>query len=179
MNNIIELERAINNNINQFKISGEVDLAPGTNHLIQSISHRETGDLIVYTNKVFLSDASMTNSLIEFINDHLLLEGNVRRMLIITPSKLGCGKLRELIEANGVHNISVYYTSVMTTNFVIEKKNVLFGVENLLEHSNVNCPSVTIKDKESRKYFIEYIKKLIKYANPIIKHTFDEELLQS
>ena len=122
----------IRNNINQFLLKETVKIAPSTNHLIQSISHKETGDLIVYTNKIYLSQNRISNSFVSFVYKHLIGDGTkIRRMIIITPSQSGCMKLKEVIETQGFTNISVYLTAISTTNFVVEKKNVLFGVENL------------------------------------------------
>lgn len=169
----------IQNNINQFDIKGTVKLAPATNHLIQSISHKETGDLIVYTNKLFESEQSFSNSLVEFIKNHMFENDiPIRKMLIISPSINGCEKLKKLIGKYGFPNISVYHTKIITTNYIIEKRNVLFGVENFLEHSKTNCPSVTIRDAKVREVFIDYTTKLLKQSSTVIVgNTFDKDLL--
>lgn len=169
----------IKNNINQFIINGTVKLAPATNHVIQSIFHEETGDLIVYTNRVFPSEKSFSNNLVDFIKYHMHEEGRpTRRLLIITPSFNGSHYLKRVIDENGFENVSVYLTKIITTNYIIEKKNVLFGVENFLEHSSTNSPSVTIIDSQCRSFFVNYSKELLKQSIPIVKHSFDEEMFR-
>ena len=166
----------IKNNINQFEVKGKVMVAPATNHLIQSISHKETGDLIIYTNRIFLSNEKSTNSFIDFVLNHLIKED--RRILIISPSKNDCEELRMVVEENLFDCVSIYYTNVFTTNYVIEKNNVLFGGENFLEHSATNCPSFTIKDGTCRQLFIKYSNELFSQSYPVVKHDFDRILLK-
>ena len=167
----------IRNNINQYAVKGIVKIAPATNHLIQSITHKQTGDLIVYTNKIYLSK-SKSNGFVVFVRNHMIGDGKkVRRMIIITPSASGCNKLKEVIEEQGFDNISVYLTKISTTNYVVEKKNVLYGVENFIEHSNYNCPSFTITDDNCRRAFIIYTRELLLESTPVIKHAFDRELI--
>ena len=131
--------------------------------------------MVFYTNRIFLSEDKFTNSFVDFVNNHLVREE--RRLLIITPSQDGCRKLKQIIEENGFDCISVYLTKIITTNYVIEKNNVLFGVENLLEHSNTNSPSLTIKDIECRRVFINYSRELINSSVGIVTHDFDKSLL--
>ena len=159
---------------NQFEVKGKVSMAPGLNHLIQSISHKETGNLIVYTNRIFLSEGK-SNSLVDFWCDHIVKEG--RKMIIITPSTDGCRKLKEKIDDLKLDCVSVYLTEIITSNFVIEKNNVLFGVENLIEHIKTNSPSFTIKDSACRRYFVDYAKEVIKESKAIVSHDFDDLLL--
>lgn len=165
------------NNINQFKIDGVVELAPATNHVIQSISHKETGDLIIYTQFICASENSSKNNLVNFVKRHMHKDGmSIRKLLIITPSSVGCDYLKKVINENNFRNVSVYKTSVVTTNFIIEKKKVLFGAENFLEHSSTNSPSVTINDSRCRSTFIEYTKELLKISLPVVRNQFDNEL---
>ena len=171
-------QNLILNNINQFDIKGKVKLAPATNHLIQSISHKETGNIIIYTNRIFLSEKVSTNKLVDFIKNHMFENGiPSRKMLIISPSKNGCENLKKIIDVNKFNNVSVYHTEIITTNFVIENRNILLGVENFLEHSKTNCPSVTIIDEKAREVFIDYTKKLLKQNSTPIVENFDKALL--
>ncbi len=98
-------------------------------------------------------------------------------MIIITPSIDGCRKLKEKIDDLKLDCVSVYLTEIITSNFVIEKNNVLFGVENLIEHSKTNSPSFTIKDSKCRRYFVDYVKEVIKESKAIVSHDFEDLVL--